>query len=152
MPVMNDQNLSPVQILQVTRAMLSVATVDGIHSAEAALIGQFYKSSRSPDMPATAIVLATEEAKPFKFAELAGSSAEFADTLVLMCLMTAYADGQLTTAERAKVDEIATASGMDSARVEAHLAQVRDQLIGAISHLPDAGSVAVVLGELENAH
>ena len=151
MPGMNDQNLSPAQILHVTRAMLAVATVDGIHSAEAALIGQFYESSRSPDMPPAPTVLARSETEPFKTSELEGSSAEFADTVVLMCLMAAYADGQMTRAERAMVDEIATVLGMEPRRVEAHLAKVRDQLIGALSHLPDAGSVAAVVGELAAA-
>ena len=49
-----DQDLTPAQVTQLTKAMLSVAMVDGIHPAEAALIGQFYESSRSADMPTTA--------------------------------------------------------------------------------------------------
>lgn len=148
MNAMQDQNLSPAQVTQLTKAMLSVALVDGIHPAEAALIGQFYESSRSTDMPTTSSVMASPEAQPFNAATLAGSPADFADTVVLMCLMTAYADGQLSPAERDHVQAIATTLGVDAARFEAHLAQVRDELVGAISHLPDAGSVAAVVKEL----
>jgi uncharacterized membrane protein YebE (DUF533 family) len=148
MNAMQDKNLSPVQVTQLTQAMLSVALVDGIHPAEAALIGQFYESSRSADMPTTSSVMASPEAQPFSAAALAGSPAAFADTVVLMCLMTAYADGHLSPAERDHVQAIATTLGVDAARFEAHLAQVRDELVGAISHLPDAGSVAVVVKEL----
>jgi uncharacterized membrane protein YebE (DUF533 family) len=148
MNAMQDQNLSLAQVTQLTQAMLSVALVDGIHPAEAALIGQFYESSRSADMPTTSSVMASPEAQPFDAAALAGSPAAFADTVVLMCLMTAYADGHLSPAERDHVQAIATTLGVDAARFEAHLAQVRDELVGAISHLPDAGSVAAVVKEL----
>ncbi|CAM3567202.1 TerB family tellurite resistance protein [Polaromonas hydrogenivorans] len=151
MHTMPDQNLSPAQVAQLTRAMLSVAAVDGIQPAEAALIGQFYESSRSADMPATATFLADPQAQQFDAAALAGSPAEFADTVVLMCLMTAYADGQLSPAEREHVQAVATTLGLDAARFEAHLAQVRDDLVGALSHLPDAGSVAAVVSELSAA-
>ncbi len=149
MPPVKDQDLSPAQVTQLTKAMLSVALVDDIQPAEAALIGQFYESSRSTDMPTTAAVLADPKAHPFDAATLAGSSAEFADTVVLMCLMTAYADGSLSAAERDHIQSIATSLGVDAARFEAHLAQVRDELVGALSHLPDAGSVAAVVKELE---
>ncbi len=148
MNTMQDQDLSPVQVTQLTQAMLSVALVDGIHPAEAALIGQFYESSRSADMPSTSAMMASPEAQPFDIATLAGSPAEFADTLVLMCLMTAYADGQLSFHEKNHVQSMASTLGVDAQRFDAHLAHVRDELVGALSHLPDAGSVAVVVKEL----
>lgn len=147
----SDQNLSPAQVTQLTRAMLSVALVDGIHPAEAALIGQFYESSRTADMPTTAMVLAGTDAHNFDASVLGNSSPEFADTAVLMCLMAAYADGQLSAAERSHVQTIANAVGVDPHRFEALLAQVRDELVGAISHLPDANSVAAVVKELSAA-
>jgi tellurite resistance protein len=143
-----DQSLSPQQVTQLTQAMLSVADIDGIQPAEAALIGQFYETSRSSDMPTTAALMASPEARRINAADLAGSPAEFADTAVLMCLMAAYADGQLSAAERTYVQSIATSLGVDAPRFEVLLAQVRDELVGALSHLPDAGSVAVVVKEL----
>ncbi len=146
-----DQPLSPLQVTQLTKAMLSVANIDGIQPAEAALIGQFYEASRNADMPTTATLMASPEASKFSAADLAGSPAEFADTAVLMCLMAAYADGHLSPAERAYVQSIATNLGVDATRFEALLAQVRDELVGALSHLPDAGSVAVVVKELAAA-
>ena len=147
---MPDQNLSPVQVAQLTKAMLSVALVDGIHPAEAALIGQFYESSRNADMPATAAVMA-DTASPFDATTLLPSTDAFADTVVLMCLMTAYADGELSSAEREYIQSIATTLGVGPARFEAHIAQVRDELVGALSHLPDTASVAAVVQELNAA-
>jgi tellurite resistance protein len=147
---MLDQNLSPAQVAQLTQAMLSVALVDGIHPAEAALIGQFYESSRSADMPTTATALAMDSSA-FDARSLLPSDAAFADTVVLMCLMTAYADGSLSSDERSHVQAIATTLGVDAARFEAHIAQVRDELVGALSHLPDAASVAAVVQSLHAA-
>lgn len=148
MNTMQDQNLTPAQVTQLTRAMLSVALVDGIHPAEAALIGQFYESSRTPDMPSTSSVMASPDPLLFDQATLAGGPEAFTDTLVLMCLMTAYADGKLSLDEKSHIHKIASKLGVNEQRVEAHLAHVRDELVGALSHLPDAGSVAVVVKEL----
>ena len=150
MHTMPDQNLSPAQVAQLTQAMLSVALVAGIHPAEAALIGQFYESSRSADMPTTATALAMDSSA-FDARSLLPSDAEFADTVVLMCLMAAYADGSLSAAERSHVQAIATTLGVDAARFEAHIALVRDELVGALSHLPDAASVAAVVQKLNAA-
>ena len=146
MNAIQDQNLSTTQVTQLTRAMLSVARIDGIQPAEAALIGQFYESSRSGDMPTTAAVLS--DAGAFDAGVLAGCPNAVAETVVLMCLMTGYADGRLSAEERALVQSFATALNVDAARFEALLGQVRDELIGALSHLPDAESVANVVREL----
>ena len=146
MPTIQDQNLSATQVIQLTQAMLSVALVDGMHPAEAALIGQFYESSRSADMPTTSAMLSGTHA--FDAQAMTGCPADVADTVVLMCLMTGHADGRLSDGERALVQSFATALNVDAARFDALLGQVRDELIGALSHLPDAGSVANVVREL----
>ena len=148
MHTMSDQNLSPAQVNQLTRAMLSVARVDSIQPAEAALIGQFYETSRNMDMPTTATFLASSTAHEFATSELTGSTAAFADTVVLMCFMTAYADGNLSADELSHIQAIASTLKMETTRFDAHLARVRDDLVAALSHLPDAGSVAAVVREL----
>ena len=151
MPLIQDQHLSPAQVILLTKAMLSVALIDGLAPAEAALIGQFYETSRSATMPGTTELLARPDARQFDVAELAGCEPALADTVVLMCLMTGYADGRMSDAERAQVQAIASELNVTDARFEELLAQVRDELIGALSHLPDAGSIAVVVKELAAA-
>jgi tellurite resistance protein len=151
MSVIQDQTLSPAQVILLTKAMLSVALIDGLAPAEAALIGQFYENSRNASMPGTTELLARPDARQFDVAELAGCEPELADTVVLMCLMTGYADGRLSDAERAQVQAIASELNVSDERFDELLAQVRDELIGALSHLPDAGSVAAVVKELAAA-
>ena len=104
MQAIQDQNLSATQVIQLTQAMLSVALVDGMHPAEAALIGQFYESSRSADMPTTSAMLSGTHA--FDAQAMAGCPADVADTVVLMCLMTGHADGRLSDGERALVQSL----------------------------------------------
>lgn len=144
MHTIEDQMLSPGQVTQLTLAMLSVAAVDGIHPAEAALIGQFYESSRTGDMPTTATFMVDSESHVFDVSTLNASASDFVDTLMLMCLMTAHADGSFSATERVHMQGMAKALGVDDVRFEAHLAHVRDDLVGALSHLPDAQSVAMV--------
>ncbi len=148
MNAVQDQDLTPAQVMQLTNTMLSVAMVDGLNPAEAVLIRQFYESARSDDMLPVDAMMAGQAARQFNVSELVGSSPEFADTLVLMGLMTAYADGSLSQAERDLVKSIASATGMDDELLDKHLSQVQNDLIGALSHLPDSGSVANVLREL----
>ena len=78
MPTIQDQNLSTTQVIQLTQAMLSVALVDGMPPAEAALIGQFYESSRSVDMPTTSAMLSGTHA--FDAKALAGCPVDVAET------------------------------------------------------------------------
>lgn len=148
MPTVQDQTLTPAQVVQLTQAMLAVAAVDGIHPAETALVSRFYEGARADGMPDTASILAGADSAQFKAESLAGSAPAFADTLVLMCLMSGYADGKLSDAERNYIQSLATAAGITDEAFEGHLAQVRDELTGALSHLPDAGSVAAVVGRL----
>lgn len=142
---MQDQTLSPDQVLQLTAAMLSVAAVDGIQDAELALIRDFYEAARSDGMP-PATALGTPA---FSGPALAPSTPEFAETAVLMCLMTAYADGRLSAGEWSRVQAIAQSLGADSGKLDTLTAQVRDELSAALAGLPDAGSVAKVVAELE---
>ncbi|MES2356472.1 MAG: hypothetical protein V4568_19135 [Pseudomonadota bacterium] len=144
----NDQNLTSVQIMQLTRAMLSVAVIDGLHPAETALIRQFYESGRNEDMPTADSIIGDDATRNFNVSDLAGSAPDFADTMVLMCLMTGYADGNLSDAEHKHIQSIGHAMGVSETQFNTHLARVQDELIGALSHLPDSGSVAKVYGEL----
>ena len=148
MEAIKDQNLTPAQVALLTKVMLSVALVDGLHPAEAELIRQIYESSRSGEMPATQALIEEAKANPFKVSELAGSSPEFAETVILMCLMTAYADGGFSPSEQEYVKSVAAVLGIGDEQYAASLGQVHDELIGALSNLPDSASVARVFGKL----
>jgi len=131
-----DDALSPAQVIQLTNTMLAVALVDGLDPTEAVLIRQFYEDARSDDMLPVEAMMKDLATRQFKLGELIGSSPEFAETLVLMGLMTAYADGFLSQEERDLVNSIAAATGMDAALLAKHLAQAYDDHLGASSRQP----------------
>jgi uncharacterized membrane protein YebE (DUF533 family) len=141
MSIEQADNLAPAQVNALVASMLAVAHVDGIHAHELALIRKFYEESAGADAPP----FSTVEGIHGQAAELlkaAGGGADFAEQLVLMCLMAGYADGHLSEGERAVVDQLAHGAGVSAEKVEELLQQVKDTLIGSLAHLPDAQSVA----------
>jgi uncharacterized tellurite resistance protein B-like protein len=135
------------QALALIGCMLSTAHVDGMHPQELALIRRFHDESSDLGLPAfDTLAAAPADAS----AQLAGISADraFAEQLVMLCIMTGYADGDFSEAERTHVAGLAARIGIDAG----HFAQlhqgVKDSLIQSLSHLPDAASVAALVKTL----
>jgi hypothetical protein len=147
MAIAQGDSMSADQVLALAACMLSTAHVDGVHPQEVALIRQFYDGAGVPGLPPFAEVEGMGGKADGLLKKVAGD-AGFAEQLVLLCFATGYADGALSDAERAHVEKIGTGAGLSAARVAELLQQVKDSLIGALSHLPDAGSVANLAREL----
>jgi hypothetical protein len=64
--------------------------------------------------------------------------------VLLMSIMTAYADGRITDAELAHVNALGESVGVPASRMAELRLTVRDSLLGSLSHLPDAESVAAL--------
>lgn len=132
---------SAAQLAALVQGMLSTARIDGLHPQEESLIRSFYEAQREGTMPAYAVLAAAPgDALP---ATLAGD-ADFADQLVLMCLMAGYADGRLSQGEHDHVAAMAGQLGMGADRLAELHQQVKDSLIGSLAHLPDPESVAAL--------
>jgi tellurite resistance protein len=138
-----NDTMTPAQVTALVAAMLAVAHVDGVQPAEEQLIRTFYEESATAGMPAFDQVGHTH-AQANELLAAAGGGADFAEQLVLMCFMTAYADGHMSDGERALVLDLAKQSGVAEARAAELLQQVKDTLIGSLAHLPDAESVAAL--------
>jgi uncharacterized tellurite resistance protein B-like protein len=148
-PLMTELPLAPTQVVAATRLLLHVAHVDGARSAEeVALIRQFYDACRtaSTDFPAFETLDGDQGADAVSASDF--SDAGHRDMLVALCLMVAYADGELSAAERTAIDTAARCLGLADERVDQVLAQVKDYMLAQLSRLPDAASVAVVAKEL----
>jgi hypothetical protein len=140
-------DLTPAQTLALTACMLHISHVDGVQPAETALIKLFYEGGREPGMPEFADVQASHVAAMSLLQQLP-ANAEFNDSLVSFCLMTGYADGTLSEAERDAVLGFARSVGVTREAFDALLQEVRDSLLGSLAHLPDAQSVATLAKEL----
>lgn len=140
---MSDAPMTQAQLTALVDSMLSTARIDGVHPQEDALIRTFYEEQKLPGMPAFDAVLAKVGQSAALPAQLGADSA-FAEQLVLMCLMTGYADGKLSPAEHQHVLALAQQLGVAPERCDELLLQVKDSLIASLAHLPDAESVAAL--------
>jgi hypothetical protein len=135
--------LSEKQVMAIAVCMLSIAHVDGVRPEETALIQKFYEESCSASMPAFSAVKFSDEELASHLKAIQGEK-DFAEQLILMCLMAGYADGKLTTAELNRVRAIAAQVNVSTTDVDKLIVQVKDTLISALSHLPEPESVAAL--------
>ena len=131
------------QLMALVECMLSTAHIDGVHPQEVALIRKFYDEQRQPGMPAFDAVVAAAGQDTGLLVKVGGDT-EFAEQLLLMCLMTGYADGRLSEAEHGHVLGIAQQLGVAAPRLGEMLIQVKDSLIASLAHLPEPESVAAL--------
>ncbi len=137
--------LSKDQVAALVACMMATAKIDGLQPKEKALIESFYVESQMPGLP-TFESLAIADATAL-LAAVRGDAA-FSEQLVLMCLMTGYADGALSANERAYVVSTSKVLNVSAPRFEELLLQVKDSLIGSLAHLPVSESVAALVKEL----
>lgn len=137
------------QIVAATNALLRVARVDAACTQEEiALIRAFYEANGSNDsMPAFATLLD----KPA--GDMEGSKVLLPDTeqrefVLAACVMVAYADGQLSEAERRSIQEVGVEIGVSDPRIDEIVKVVQDHLLAQLSHIPDTGAVVKVAREL----
>ena len=146
-PFSNIDTLPPKAMLATCRAMLKVAQVDGMHPTELTLIRNFYQDGGDAAMPTFESLVQTPASDLGIAAQDLDSTAE-KELLLALCVMTAYADGHMSTAEQALIEIIAAEIALAPAEVEKIVAQVKDFMLAQLSHLPDAASVARVAHEL----
>lgn len=145
-PFAQVDSMSTPAILATTQAMLKIAGVDGMQAAELELIRNFYEQSGGADLPDFATL---QEKAPLNrhIDPHALTSAAEKEMLLALCVMTGYADGELSTAEQTAIHSIAGDLGMAD-QVDAIVARVKDFMLAQLAHLPDAASVAKVAKEL----
>jgi uncharacterized tellurite resistance protein B-like protein len=135
------------QALALVTCMLAIAHVDGVRPEELALIRRFHEESSDLGLPAFDALVAAP-ADPLPLLSALKVDAAFAEQLVSMCIMTGYADGDFSEAERVRVGALAARVGIEGDAFAALHQSVKDSLIGSLAHLPDAASVAALVKPL----
>jgi hypothetical protein len=143
-----NHDITPGQVLAMATALLGFASIDGVRPEELALIRGFYEQSGVAGLPGFDSVVSGRSAPTPDAMAVELADREFAEQVVLFGFMTGYADGHLSDAEKAAVHAMAHQAGLSDARITALHQQVKDSLIGALSHLPDPSSVAALAKEL----
>lgn len=139
--------LNPAQIVAATCAMLAISRVDRATRTRLALIRGFYEDF----CPMWRCPVSAFDRQPGHREQTgrACSRIDQRDLVLASCLMVAYADGALSSAERGAVLALSQQMGIASAEFDKVLRLVQDYLLQQVSGLPDAASVAKVAQELQ---
>ena len=147
-PFLPASSMSMNAIIAACKTMLKVAHTDGVHSAEVELVRGFYNSSVDSGEWPSFDKLLQESSGNFHVDAQAFANEQEREMIVALCVMTGFADGALSVAERAAVLTIAGDLNITPSRLADITEFVKDHMLAQLSHLPDAGSVAKVAKEL----
>jgi tellurite resistance protein len=132
----------------IVRAMHDIALTDGVHDAERVMLHGFYDSCQRD-----AAALASFDdlvAMPFNLAAIVDDFRQPAQKMALLhsCLLLAYADGEYSAAERAKVQGFADALAMDAGELAQIEEGVADYLLQQISRISNTDALQEVAKEM----
>ena len=133
----------------IVRAMNEIALADGMHDAERVMLRGFYDSCQQETQALTSFDQLI--AGPFDVA----SARDIFDTperraaLLQSCVFLAYADGNYSAGERAKVKAFADAIGASSAELAQHEGLISDHLMQQISRIGNVDALQQVAAELD---
>lgn len=149
-PFASAASLTPAQIVAATRAMLSISRVDpGNTEEELALIRGFYEGCQQEAAlpPFQSLIDQPDEGVNLDSAVFPDPDQR--DLVLASCLMVAYADGALSSAEREAVLELSRQIGASVGQFDNVLRIVQDYLLQQVSGLLDTASAAKVAQELQ---
>jgi tellurite resistance protein len=130
----------------IARGLYAVARADGdVHEREAAMIGEFFNSTTEHPADLGALARAPN-IEPANLAAILPTP-ELRQMFVKTALLLAYVDGEFAPGEQSAIADYAKA--MDVTDVTAIEAQVKDYLIGHLSHLHNVQGVVDVAKTLK---
>lgn len=139
-----DDKLTATQMNALLACIVSTAHVDGIKPQEVALIERFC-GENAYQAPLKELLGRAGDVAHAKAALAAiKDDRAFVEQVLLMAIMTGYADGHFTDAELAHVNELGAAVGMSASAMAELRVYVRDTLLGSLAHLPDSEGVAAL--------
>jgi hypothetical protein len=137
------------QIVEMTAVLLRVARVDAACTKEEiALIRAFYGANGADESMPAFDVLLDKPSRATTKGDVLLPDVEHREFVLAACVMVAYADGQLSDAERNAIHEVGLEIGVPDKRIGEIVSVVQDHLLAQLSHLPDSGAVVKVAQEL----
>ena len=133
----------------IARGLYAVARADGaVHEREAAMISEFFNTTTDHSSHLAAL----ERAPKLEPANLAAllPTGDLRRLFIKSALLLAYVDGNYSPPEAKLIGEFGKAFQMSGKDIEHLEAQVRDYLLGHLSHLQNIHGVAAVAKELKS--
>jgi uncharacterized membrane protein YebE (DUF533 family) len=140
-------DLNREQVEAMARALYAVAKTDGLHEREAGLIASFWIDAGG----GASTLSELERADSPPPSALAGvlTTAQERQLFLKTALLLTWADGKVTDAERAKVNEYAQALGVDAVTLGQLESGVKDYLLGHLVHVQNVDAVRDVAKKLD---
>jgi len=138
-------DVSALQAEAIARGLYGVALVDGVHERELALITDFYGAASEGARAAS--IERVGPLEPKDVAQLLVGP-EHRELFVKAAFLLAWADGQVTPAERSKIADYAKALEVSGAAQIKLEAQVKDYLLRPLAPLSNVEAVSAVAKKL----
>lgn len=143
----SEQNLSFDQVKALTRAMLTVARVDGVHDHEMRMIREFYDAcSRQGDPRLEEIGSGKFEIDSAK--KLFGSP-ELSKMFIKTLMLLAFADGSYAKAEDDLIRDWASTLSISGEEVDHLLTATKEFLLGGLAHVQNVDALKTIAKKLD---
>lgn len=138
--------VSALEAEAIARGLFAVALVDGVHERELALISELYRSVMAEDAGAGAVAAVLDRPKPLEPAELAPllPGEAHRELFIKSSFLLAWADGNVSSAERTKIAEFGRALAVSSEHQATLEAQVKDFLLRPLAQLVNVDAATAV--------
>lgn len=142
-----EQNLSFEQVKAMTRAMLTLARVDGVHDHEMRMVREFYEGcSRQGDPRLEEVATGKFEVET---AKTLFNTPELSKMFVKTMMLLAFADGHYAKAEDDMIRDWSKRLGLTGEEVDHLLAATKEFLLGGLAHVQNVNALKDVAKKLE---
>ena len=141
-------NVSALQAEALARGLYAVALVDGVHERELALITDFYQAAATESSPA--MLASLQRVGPLEPRDVAQLliGPTHRELFLKAAFLLAWADGNVTAAERSKIAEFTSAFGLGQETESRLEAEVKDFLLRPLASLANVEAVSAVAKKL----
>src|SRR4051794_22332987 len=140
-------DVSALQAEAIARGLYAVALVDGVHERELALISDFYRAASEGTRASAASIERVGALEAKDVAQLLVGPAH-RELFVKAAFLLAWADGNVSAEERAKIAEFAKALAVTDQAQASLEAQVKDFLLRPLAGLQNVETVSAVAKKL----
>ena len=136
----------------IARGLFAIASVDGVHERELALISEFHSAAAAGDSgdPSSAGVSSFSRIMPLEPEALAPLlvGAPLRELFIKAAYLLAWADGSVSASERTKIAAFSKALGVAADAQTKLEAQVKDYLLHPLSRLSNVEAASKVAKKL----
>jgi tellurite resistance protein len=143
-----ETDITSDQAEAISHGLITIAKADGVlHEREAALIADFYGATMDHPLNMAELERAPAVDGAFMAAKL--QTAELRELFLKTAILLSYADGNYSAPESQLIKEYATALGYDAGKLTGFETQVKEFMLGQLTHIKNVDAVAKVAKGLD---